>query len=91
MRYALDVVVVVLNDGAYGAEHIQFRQRQMDPAISLMDWPALGPVAVALGGEGHTVHTLEELDQVLAKLPARSGPTLLDIRLDPEQVPGGGH
>ena len=50
----------LLNDGAYGAEHIQFRNTGMDPTISTFDWPDFGPIATALGGEGYTVRNLDQ-------------------------------
>ena len=61
VRHGVDVVVFVMNDGAYGAEYIQFRNKDMDPAISTFNWPDLGPVATALGGQGFTVRNLAEL------------------------------
>jgi thiamine pyrophosphate-dependent acetolactate synthase large subunit-like protein len=87
VRHELDLVVVVLNDGAYGAEHIQLVRKGMDPAISTFDWPDLGPVATALGGEGHTVRSVAALEAALARLTDRTRPVLIDIRLDPDTVP----
>jgi len=87
VRHGLDLVVVVLNDGAYGAEHIQLRNRDMDPSITTMAWPDLGPVATALGGHGWTVRTLAELDEALAAVDRRDRPMLIDVKLDPDAVP----
>ena len=91
VRHGIDLVVVVLNDGAYGAEHVQFRARNMDPAISVFDWPDFGPVATALGGQGYTARTAGELETALSALPGRTGPVLIDVKLDPETVPDGRH
>ena len=41
-----DLIVVVYNDGSYGAEHIQFHMKGMDPGLSLHHWPDLAPVAM---------------------------------------------
>jgi acetolactate synthase I/II/III large subunit len=79
-------VVVVLNDGAYGAEHVQFRAKNMDPAISMFDWPDFGPVVTALGGQGYTARTVSELDAVLAARPGRTRPVLTDVKPDPDTV-----
>jgi len=89
VRRGLDLVVAVLNDGAYGAEHIQFVRRGLDPTMSTFAWPDLGPVAEALGGRGFTVRNLDELDRALSHLPARDRPVLIDIHLDPNLVPAG--
>lgn len=87
VRHGADLVVVVFNDGAYGAEHIQFRRKEMDPAISTFPWPDLGPVADALGGKGYTIRDLADLDRALTDLETRDRPVLLDIKVDPDVVP----
>ena len=57
MRLGLDPIVVVANDSAYGAEHIQFLDRQMDPNLSEFDWPSFDSVAQSLGGQGIVVQS----------------------------------
>lgn len=86
VRLKLDIVVVMFNDRAYGAEHIQFLDHGMDPSLSMFEWPDFGPVADALGGKGYTVRNLAELEEVLNELPQRDRPVLIDIRLDPDRV-----
>ncbi|GAA2448123.1 thiamine pyrophosphate-binding protein [Actinomadura vinacea] len=90
VRHGLDLVVVVLNDGAYGAEHIQLRNKDMDPEISTFEWPDFGPVATALGGQGFTVRDRAELDEALAAIEHRDRPVLIDIKIDPDAVPAVG-
>ena len=91
VRHGLDLLVVVLNDGAFGAEHIQLTSKDLDPAISTFDWPDLGPVAAALGGFGATVRTPAQLRRALDD-SRQQRPALIDIKLDPYQVPWpGGH
>lgn len=87
VRHKLDVLIVVFNDGAYGAEHIQLTRRGMDPSISVFDWPDLGPVASALGGYGATVRTAGQLRRALSEA-ADQRPALIDIKLDPHAIPG---
>ena len=91
VRHRVDLVVLLLNDGAFGAEHIQFVNRGQDPGLSMFDWPDFGPVATALGGRGYTVRNVAELDTALAELPARDRPVLIDVHIDPAQVPFGDH
>ena len=86
VRHGVDLIVVLLNDGAYGAEHIQYTTRGMDPVMCTFDWPDFGPVADALGGTGYTVRNAADLDNALAALPSRTGPVLLDIKIDPSKV-----
>ena len=87
VRHNLDIVTVVCNDGAYGAEHIQFRNKGMDPALSTFDWPDFAKVADALGGRGFSVTTFAELDAALEAIQTRDRPVLIDLKLDPDQMP----
>lgn len=91
VRHGVDLVVVLINDGAYGAEHVQFRARELDPAISTFEWPDFGPVADALGGRGISVSNLAELDAALESIQERDRPVLIDIKVDPDRVPSAGH
>ncbi|MCK5891471.1 MAG: thiamine pyrophosphate-binding protein [Aeromicrobium sp.] len=91
VRHGLDVVVVVLNDGAYGAEHIQFVDRGLDPGMSEFDWPELADVATALGGTGFAVHTDADLTTALVGIEERTGPVLVNIHLDPHGITSAPH
>lgn len=91
VRHRADLIVVVLNGGVYGAEHVQFRNRGMDPALSLIDWPDLAPVADALGGEGVTIRHAADLEHLSQRVAGRSRPLLLDVKVDPDDVPNASH
>jgi len=78
------IIVVLLNDGAYGAEYVQLRDRGLDPALATLRWPDFGPVARAIGAQGHTVRTVRELDEALGVADFDAGPVLLDVRIDPD-------
>jgi len=81
-RYGLDLIVVLCNDGSYGAEHIQFVNRGLDPSLSLFSWPDMAPLAEALGGEGVTVRSEEDLELAAKAIANRTRPLLIDLRLD---------
>ena len=87
VRLGLDLIVVVCNDGAYGAEHIQFRDRQMQPDLSTFQWPSFGAVAESLGGQGLEIRSDADFDGLAKALTERNGPMLIDLRLDPNDVP----
>ncbi len=87
VRLGLDLIVIVANDSAYGAEHIQFTDRKMDPSLTEFNWPSFADVARSLGGTGYEVGSMEALEEALAGLENRSGPVLIDLRLDPHHVP----
>ena len=80
------IFVLLLNDGAYGAEYVQLRNRGLDPTIAALEWPDFGPVASAIGAQGYTVRNIKELDAALEDLLPLEGPVLLDVRLDPDQI-----
>jgi acetolactate synthase I/II/III large subunit len=77
----------VCNDGAYGAEHIQFRRKNMDPSLSTFDWPDFAKVADALGGKGFNVSNFGELRRALKETASCRVPVLIDLKLDPDSMP----
>jgi thiamine pyrophosphate-dependent acetolactate synthase large subunit-like protein len=84
VRQRLPIVVVVLNDGVYGAEHYKLRNHGYDPTYSASAWPDLAALATAMGAHALTVHKVGELDAVGDLLPTLDGPLLVDVRLDPD-------
>ncbi|MHA7959693.1 thiamine pyrophosphate-binding protein [Streptomyces sp. L500] len=84
VRERLPLVVVVLDDGAYGAEHYKLKNHGYDPAHSAFAWPDLAALATTMGARALTVRRTEELDAVGALLPELDGPLLVDVRLDPD-------
>ncbi|WP_101067229.1 thiamine pyrophosphate-binding protein [Roseovarius salinarum] len=87
VRLGQDMIVIVANDSAYGAEHIQFLDRSMDPGLSQFDWPSFAAVATALGGHGICVTSAADLDRALEGIGTRDRPLLIELRLDPNDVP----
>lgn len=87
VRHGLDLIVIICNDAAYGAEHIQFLDRSMDPTLSTFDWPSFAAVARSLGGAGVNLHGVDDFDAVAQAIKTRSGPLLIDMHLDPYDIP----
>jgi len=81
VRHHVDLVVVVFNNGAYGAAYVQLCEHDLDPHIYVFDWPDLAPLATSLGGQGFTVRDLDELELALKAIPDRHRPMLIDIRV----------
>ncbi len=84
----LPVIFVILNDAALGmvkhgqrlagAERVAFELPYVD--YSLM--------AQAMGIPGYVIESPEDFDELdMEALLSRPGPTLLDVRIDPEEVP----
>jgi thiamine pyrophosphate-dependent acetolactate synthase large subunit-like protein len=83
VRHHLPLVVVVLNDGSYGAEYRKFQLHDVDPKLSTYEWPSFADLAVAMGGHAATAHTLEDLDCVATLIAGQKWPLLIDVRADP--------
>lgn len=84
----LPVIYVILNDSALGmvkhgqrlggAEQIAYELPPVDFAL----------MARALGAQGHTIRTAADLRALdFDALSAHPGPTVLDVYIDPEEVP----
>lgn len=90
IRYKLDLIVFVCNDGAYGAEVAKFGhkhpERGMAPGLITFEWPDFAPLAIALGGEGVTVRSARDWALAEAAIHQRRGPLLIDIKLDPDRM-----
>ncbi|MFK5978091.1 MAG: thiamine pyrophosphate-binding protein [Rhizobiaceae bacterium] len=87
VRLKQDLIVIVCNDSAYGAEHIQFLDKNMDPGLAQFDWPSFAEVATALGGQGIKVQSPEELETAINAIENRDRPLLIELKLDPNDVP----
>jgi thiamine pyrophosphate-dependent acetolactate synthase large subunit-like protein len=91
VRARVDLIVFVMNDGAYGAEHIQFKRRHLDPSVVEMDWPDFAEVADSLGGQGLTIREPADFAAVKEAIDNRDRPLLVDVKLDPEAIVLEGH
>ena len=87
VRLKQDLIVIVCNDSAYGAEHIQFLDRSMDPSLAQFDWPSFADVATALGGQGIAVRSARDLETAIDAIGKRDRPLLIELSLDPNDVP----
>ena len=88
VRYGLDLIVLVYNNGAYGAEVSSARDHGLSVDESIFDWAAFAPIAAAYGAVGLTVENLDDLDFVGTAVKHRDRPILVDLKLDP-MAPSG--
>jgi acetolactate synthase-1/2/3 large subunit len=87
VREGLNMITVICNDSAYGAEYIQFQDRQMDPALSTFAWPSFAAMAETMGARGLRITSEAELEAALTVVAGTEGPVLLDLALDPAAMP----
>src|SRR5699024_10821994 len=83
VRHEVDLIMALFNDGAYGAEHIQFTARGMDACHTTHSCLDLAQVAVAMGGDGITVNSVDDFATVQKAIASRTRPLLIDIMIDP--------
>lgn len=87
VRHKADLIVVVCNDGCYGAEQVKFHYKNMDFDSIRFDWPDFAATAVALGGEGVRVQSESDWAAVEQAVLNRTKPLLIDLRFDPRRLP----
>jgi acetolactate synthase-1/2/3 large subunit len=87
-REDLPLVIIVINDAAYGAELHFLQMRDMPVAKSVFADIDFAPVAQAFGFQAHTVRTLEELRALAPMLQKPDGPILLDCKINASVAAG---
>ena len=92
----IPLVVVVMNDCAYGAELHFLQERDMSGELSQFPDIDYAPVAEAFGFQAATVRTLDELQALAPLLASPDGPVFLDCKINssvmaPFMLEGPGH
>jgi thiamine pyrophosphate-dependent acetolactate synthase large subunit-like protein len=82
VREDLPLVVVLMNDCAYGAELHFLKMRELPVAKSVFPDVDYAPIAEAFGFQAATVRTLEDLQKVAPLLAKPDGPVFLDCKLN---------
>ncbi|MBI3902612.1 MAG: thiamine pyrophosphate-binding protein [Nitrosomonadales bacterium] len=84
----LNVIFVVLNDRALGMVKHGQRLAGAEPIGCDLPPTDFAMLARALGAEAHTIRSPQDLAALdVAAMLARKGPTLLDVLIDPDEVP----
>lgn len=82
VRLRLPLLVVVVNDGGFGAEVHDFEPLGMDVSIAEYPVAEIAAIATASGARASVVNRLADLDALSAWLADPTGPYLLDCRVD---------
>ena len=82
VREDIPLVIVVMNDAAYGAELHFLKMRNMPVAKSVFADIDFAPVAEAFGFQAFTVRTLDELRKLAPVLQKPEGPIFLDCKIN---------
>ena len=82
VREDLPLVIVLMNDCAYGAELHFLKMRELPVAKSVFPDVDYAPVAEAFGFQAATIRTLEDLQKIAPLLARPDGPVFLDCKLN---------
>ena len=81
-RENIPLVIVVMNDRAYGAETHFLAMREMPVGMSLFPDVDFAPIAEAFGFQTATVRTMDELQALAPMLAKPEGPILIDCKIN---------
>jgi thiamine pyrophosphate-dependent acetolactate synthase large subunit-like protein len=82
VREDLPMVVVLINDCAYGAELHFLKLRQQPVGKSVFPDIDFAPVAEAFGFEAATIRTVEDLHKIGSRLRKPAGPLFIDCKIN---------
>ncbi|MBN9486850.1 MAG: thiamine pyrophosphate-binding protein [Alphaproteobacteria bacterium] len=82
VREDLPLVIVLMNDCAYGAELHFLKMRDLPVAKSVFPDVDYAPIAEAFGFQAATIRTLDDLQKAAAMLAKPDGPVFLDCKLN---------
>lgn len=85
-RLDLPLVVVVMNDCAYGAERHFLELRNFSGRTAMSPDADFASLAEVFGIEAHTVRSVADLEAVAPRLQQPSGPVLIDCKVTPTVV-----
>jgi acetolactate synthase-1/2/3 large subunit len=84
----LPVIFIILNDQSYGMvkhRHRQTGTESLEFAIPPVDFSLM---AKAVGAKGYSIRNAKDFEQLdLQEIYTNLGPTVLDVHIDPEEVP----
>jgi acetolactate synthase-1/2/3 large subunit len=84
----LPVIFAVLNDCAYGMVKHGQRLGGAEPVAFELPPVDFCAMALAMGAEAHSIRSPQDLAALdMTRICSRPGPTLLDVHIDPEEVP----
>lgn len=77
------VGLVVLNDGAYGAEYAKLERTGFGGSASFVEWPEFAEVGSSLGGRGVAVRTEQQLRDAVVGIENLQDQLVIDIKANP--------
>lgn len=81
VRYEMPLLAVVMNNQALGAEYYKLDVKKMNVKTAEVSTPNLGAIAIAMGGKGALVRTMDEMLAAVKEWVANPGPMVIDVRV----------
>jgi thiamine pyrophosphate-dependent acetolactate synthase large subunit-like protein len=80
-RHELNILIVVMNDGAYGSELHKLRSEGMPEDGSVFGYCDFAGIARSFGLQGRTVKNLGDVPKLVAEFAASGGPAVWDFHV----------
>lgn len=79
VRHGMNILIVVLNDGAYGSEIHKLRAEGLSDAGAVFGWTDLAAVARGFGAGGQIISDLDDVPKHLAEFEKNGGVMVWDF------------
>jgi len=85
-RHGMNILIIVMNDGAYGSEVHKLRSEGLPEAGSVFGYMDFAAIARGFGIEGKTVKNLNELPKLVEEFGKRGGAAVWDFHVSDKVV-----
>jgi thiamine pyrophosphate-dependent acetolactate synthase large subunit-like protein len=85
-RHGMNILIVVMNDGAYGSEVHKLRAEGMPEAGSVFGYTDLAAIARGFGIGGETVKNLDDVPKLVADFAKSGGAAVWDFHVSDQVV-----
>lgn len=85
-RHNLNILIIVMNDGAYGSEVHKLRSEGLDEEGSVFGYSDFAAIARGFGLAGHTVGDLEDIPKLIAEFTEQGGAAVWDFHVSDKVV-----
>ena len=85
-RHRMNILIIVMNDGAYGSEVHKLRSEGMPEDGSVFGRPDFAAIARGFGIDGKTVKSLDDLPKLLEAFVASGGAAVWDFHVSDKVV-----
>ncbi len=85
-RHNMNILIVVMNDGAYGSEVHKFRSEGMPEEGSVFGYCDFAAIGKGFGMPGQTFKSLDDLPKAIAAFAKAGGPAIWDFHVSDKVV-----